>query len=209
MPAQTGSQLIRNAVRFASPAETPNVLVILDDANAGEDADDPKHVVGWLQEAGWASTLIDEPEHGISREDLAGYDTVILSNPGHPVDDLATIQAMRDFSTQGFGIIFQGDDMTRPLPDDPLAMQELSRLVYVDNGTSYYGHSIDNDSGDAYAVTLDAHSALSTDIANLTFSYGNDIDTTTIADDGNSVVATSTVQDTSLPEKSAITAYAP
>ena len=48
------------------------------------------------------------------------------------------------FFATGLWIIFQGDDMTRI--NTPL-MEELTRLVQVDNGTSYYGTSIDGTYG--------------------------------------------------------------
>ena len=56
-------------------------------------------------------------------------------------------------------------------------MEELTRLVNVDNGGNYYGVHVDNDAGDAYAVRMESASVLATGIADAAFPYGNDIDT--------------------------------
>ena len=131
---------------------------------------------------------------------------MVLSNPGYPPDDVASIEAMYAFSQQGYGIIFQGDDMTRI--NTPL-MEELTRLVQVDNGTSYYGTSIDNNGGGTYGVRMVASSVLNVGITELNYTYGNDIDTTSLATGSVSVAAWTTVQGSNHPEKPAITIYEP
>ncbi len=209
VPAATAESIINNAVHFVSQQKTPEVLVLRDDAAGDENADDSDHIVAWINNHGWHATLLEEPGNGVSVNDLAGYDTVILSNPGRPPDDHATIDAMRAFSAQGFGIIFQGDDMTR-FADDSDTMEELTRLENVDNGTSYYGFPVDNDEGIfTYAVELDAGSPIAKGIADLTFTYGNDIDTSNATNNGIDVVAWCTIKDSDLPLKPVITAYSP
>ena len=99
---------------------------------------------------------------------------VVFSNPGQPVDDVVTFEHLRNFSAQGFGVIFQGDDITRP--QNPI-VEEMTRLRYIDNGTTYYGSTVDNHHGDAYEVWLVEDTPISNGITG-SFLYGNDIDTT-------------------------------
>ena len=206
IPPETASQLIQNAVRFASNVESPRVLVIRDDNHNGEDIEDSTNIVDWINQSGGNASFMEEPANGISNSDLSGYHVVILSNPGFPPDDITTIEVMREFSKQGYGIIFQGDDMTRLT--DPL-MVELTRLNNIDNGTNYYGTMIDNDQGETYEVTMVSASVLSAGIGNIQFQYGNDIDTAEPTVEGMSVAAWCTVPNTSHPSKPVITAFSP
>ena len=207
IPEATASKLMENTVNYVTGGTGTKVLVIRDDATGGEDDGDPQFIVDLLNGAGFTASLIDEPSAGIDRATLAGYHTVVLSNPGHPPDDHATIAAMRDLSTQGFGIVFQGDDMTR-FADDSDTMEELTRLRNLDNGESYYGIPVDNDGWITYTVTLDSASPIAKDIADPSFEYANDIDTAEPLD-GNVVAAECTITNTDFPPKPAITLYAP
>ena len=112
--------------------------MIRDDNTNGEDEIDSENILQLDRQCRLFSHLLDEPESGIQTADLTGYHVVILSNPGFPADDLSTIEAMRSFSQQGFGIIFQGDDITNFEPDRPL-MESLTRLAFIDNGIEYEG----------------------------------------------------------------------
>ena len=206
IPEETAKQLLINAVEFTTEVAAPNILVIRDDNTNGEDEQDPVNITTWLQSAGYSVTFVDEPPSGISPSDLAGYHVVIFSNPGHPPDDDATIDALYSFSRQGYGVIVQGDDMTRTSNPN---MEAMTRLVGVDNGTNYYGINIDNNSGDAYSVRLVPYNVLNTNISLATFPYGNDIDTTTLASTGVYVAAWTTVAGSGHPEKPVITAYSP
>lgn len=209
VPETQARDIVNNAVAFVSPARQPNVLVIRDDAAGSENAEDSEYITTWIDQHGWTATLLEEPSAGVAVADLAGYDAVILSNPGKPPDDHATIDAMRRFSQQGYGIIFQGDDMTR-FADDSDAMEELTRLRNIDNGTSYYGFPVDNDDGIfTYAVELDPGTPISDTMGDLTFTYGNDIDTAEPTTGTNDVVAWCTIKDSDLPLKPVITAYMP
>ena len=113
IPEETAKQLLINAVEFTTEVAAPNILVIRDDNTNGEDEQDPVNITTWLQSVGYSVTFVDEPSSGISPSDLAGYHVVIFSNPGYPPDDDATIDALYGLSCQGYGVIVQGDDMTR------------------------------------------------------------------------------------------------
>ena len=206
IPEVTATQLIMNAVNFVSAVPDPQILIIRDDNTHGEDEDDPVNCSNWLQNAGYTVTFMEEPNNGISVQDLQGYHVVIFSNPGYPPDDNSTIDALYTFSQQGYGVIVQGDDMTRT--NNP-NMSALTRLVGVDNGTSYYGVNIDNNAGAAYSVRMVAANVLNSGIQTTTFTYGNDIDTTNLASTGIYVAAWATVQGTTHPEKPVITAFSP
>ena len=206
IPQTTAEQLIINAVDFVTDVPNPQVLVIRDDNTNGEDEDDPVNFTGWLQNAGYTVTFMEEPSNGISASDLQGFHVAIFSNPGYPPDDDNTIDALHQFSQQGYGVIIQGDDMTRT--NNP-NMEALTRLVGVDNGSSYYGVNIDNNNGSAYAVRMVPYNVLNTNIGAAVYPYGNDIDTTTLATTGIYVAAWATVDNTNHPEKPVITAYSP
>lgn len=202
-------QLIINSVEYVSPMELrPNVLIIRDDNTNGEDETDSENIRDWLINDGYNITFLEEPIDGISPSDLIGFHVVILSNPGFPPDDISTLQAMRDFSQQGFGIIFQGDDMAQFGPDQAL-LESMTRLEFIDNGTTYFDYTINDNLGDAYAVTINPLSPLADEMSTIFFLYGNDIDTTASSDTNNSVVAWCTVQNTTLSAKPVITAYTP
>ncbi len=206
IPEDTAKQLLINSVDFATEVPSPNVLVIRDDNTNGEDEDDPLNITQWLQDAGYTVTFMQEPTNGISQSDLAGFHVVIFSNPGHPPDDDSTIDALYSFSRQGYGVILQGDDMTRTSNPN---MEAMTRLIGVDNGGSYYGVNIDNNNGDAYSVRLVPYNVLNTNITLTDFPYGNDIDTTTLASSSIYVAAWATVDGSGHPEKPVITAYSP
>jgi len=206
IPEETARQLLINSVEYSTEIAQPNVLVIRDDNTNGEDEDDPLNMTTWLQEAGYVVTFMQEPTNGIAPSDLAGYHVAIFSNPGYPPDDDATIDALYSFSSQGYGVIIQGDDMTRTSNPN---MEAMTRLVGVDNGGSYYGINIDNNAGDAYSVRLVPYNVLNTDISLINFPYGNDIDSTTLASSGIYVAAWATVDGSGHPEKPVITAYSP
>jgi hypothetical protein len=206
IPTETAAQLIINAVNFTTEETQPNILVIRDDNTNGEDESDPMNITGWLQDAGYNVDFVEEPSEGITLESLNGYHVAILSNPGYPPDDDATIEVLYQFSLQGYGIIFQGDDMTRST--SPL-MEELTRLHQIDNGTSYYDTQIDNNNGAAYSVRMIAASVLNNNIEMTQFIYGNDIDTTEVAFTEVNVAAWATVEGSDYPEKPVVTAFSP
>ncbi len=210
MDQDVARTLLLNSVEWASPSAvtSPSVLVIRDDDHGGEDTEDSENVWQWLLDAGYDADFVDEPSSGISDADLSGYDVAILSNPGHSPDDVATVEALYDFSCAGQGIIFQGDDMAHFADEGAFSMESLTRLVYQDNGTSYHGYDVDNDEGSAYEVRLvSTSSRIVSGISGETFRYCNDIDTTEIASSDVEVLAWTTVEGTSLPLKPVIAAW--
>jgi len=206
IPPQTADQLIYNAVQFVSPVLDPKVLIIRDDNHNGEDVQDSENIQQWLQNRALTVDFMEEPSEGVTINDLWGYHVVVLSNPGYPPDDIGSIESFREFSMQGYGIIFQGDDMTRLT--SPL-MESLTRLQNIDNGTSYYGVNIDNNQGQTYEVSFIEGTVLTEGIGNFTFEYGNDIDTAQPIAQGMSVAAECTVQGSTHPMKPVITAFSP
>lgn len=206
VPRDAARALTLNAVAWVSPVSNPRILVIRDDDHAGEDVEDSEQIVADCQDAGWGGVLMEEPADGIGPEALAGYDVAILSNPGHPPDDVATIEALTAFSAAGFGVIFQGDDMTR-FADGSNTMEAITRLRNIDNGTEYYGYAVDNDETEhQYQVTLGEH-ALMAGIEGTTFLYGNDIDTTQLVASESIVAATAVIAGEDTPEKAAIVGW--
>ena len=209
MDPAISSQLLLNAVEWSAPqgVTDPAVLIIRDDDHSEEHPEDSEHIRDTLVAAGYNAVLIEEPANGIDQSALVGYHVAILSNPGHSPDDLATLEWLYDFSSEGFGIIFQGDDMGH-FDDGSFDMALLTRLTYIDNGTEYYGHPIDNDQADSYEVILETtgHPVLS-GIEGEVFLYGDDIDTTESAQEGEAVLAQGTVYDTQYPLKPVVAAY--
>lgn len=204
--------LLLNSVAWAAPTDvsTPRVLVIRDDDHSGEDTEDSENSWRWLVDAGYDADFLEEPGSGISVEDLSSYHVAILSNPGHSPDDISTVEALYAFSCGGMGIIFQGDDMAHFDDQSAFSMESLTRLVYQDNGTEYYGYAVDNDDGSAYEVQLaSTASRVLSGIAGQSFRYGNDIDTTEAASSEVSILAWATVEGTSLPLKPVIAAWSP
>ena len=198
----TAQRIIDNSIRFVTPVQYPRVLIILDDNHNGEDVTDPERILGWLQDMNYDVDMIPEPVDGISASALHGYHVVIFSNPGQPVDDVITFEHLRNFSAQGFGVIFQGDDITRP--QNPI-VEEMTRLRYIDNGTTYYGSTVDNHNGDAYEVWLVEDTPISNGISG-SFLYGNDIDTTVPKPEVH-VFAWCTIQGENHPPKPVIAGF--
>ena len=209
MDQNVANQLLVNSVEWVTPfgMTDPKVLIIRDDEHSGEHPEDSENSLNWLLAAGYDATLIDEPGDGIVPADLTGYAVAMLSNPGHSPDDESTLEALYDFSTQGYGIIFQGDDMTH-FDGGGFDMESLTRLHYIDNGTEYHGYDIDNDDGDLYEVELANFSHPVLDgIQGTIFLYGDDIDTSEPSNLDEVVLAYATVQGTNLPTKPAIAGY--
>ena len=202
MDESTARHIINNSIRFVASVQFPRVLIILDDNHNGEDVTDPERILGWLRELDYDVDMIHEPTSGISASALDGYHVVIFSNPGQPVDDASTFMHLRNFSAQGFGVIFQGDDITRP--QNPI-VEEMTRLRYIDNGTTYYGSTVDNHNGDAYEVWLVEDTPISNGISG-SFLYGNDIDTTEPKSEVH-VFAWCTIQNENHPPKPVIAGF--
>jgi hypothetical protein len=189
----TASALATNAVTWASPVVDPKVLVVLDENHHGEFDDDANYVADLLDAAGVDVTRYDETDGGIKDKDLEGFDVVWYSNPGYPMDDLASFEALQAFGAIGGGLVLQGDDMGWSWGGGFL-MSPLTHLDFLDNGTGFCGAWTDNNDGSDYLVTIgaDAH-PVTAGLEGQTFLYGDDIDTTVARGEGETVLATATL----------------
>jgi Mg-chelatase subunit ChlD len=190
--AATRQRLVANTVRYVSPVGAPRVAVVRDDFHHGEHPTDTANVRSLLVAAGFAAELVDEPANGLSPSVLEGYDVVWFSNPGYPMDDAGSFQVLQDFSADGGGVVLQGDDMGYA-HGLAFSLSPLTQLRFVDNGVSYCGINIDNGLSGRYRVTLEggAHPLLS-GLERLSFTYGDDIDTTVFDGAAGEVLAWAT-----------------
>lgn len=204
-PADYMDELLDNAVSWAGK-DVPDmkVLVIRDDNHHDEWDEDTDNIYGTLDALGYDAELINEPGDGVQYSQLEGYDVVLLSNPGWPVDDLTTAESLEQFFDEGGGVILQGDDICDSLSVG-VDLSGLTGLDHVDNGTEYYGHWTDNMAGEFYSVEITGAHPVVAGLEGVTFSYGDDIDTTTASGTGETVLALATVGDN--PKKPVITAY--
>jgi hypothetical protein len=136
---------------------------------------------------------------------------VWFSNPGYPMDDIATLQALTQFSEAGGGVVLQGDDMSWSW-GNAFSLEPLTQLKHQDNGTEYCGESIDNGSGTYQVTFADSTHPILSGLAGETFTYGDDIDTVTANRVGAEVLATATVvtgKKKNCKDKPVIVAYTP
>ncbi len=185
----TSQRLVTNAVDWVAPIEDPKVLVVLDDGRRFEFPTDPGFVEDTLLATGLSVDVLEEPEQGIQPADLVGYDVVWFSNPGWPVDDLASRDTLLQFQALGGGLVLQGDDITWAL-GQAFTMTPLTKLEHVNNGTPYCGVRINNNTGNAYEVTMGSDHPVLAGLEGTTFLYTDDIDVTTPANVGEQVLAT-------------------
>lgn len=190
IPQENARTLAENAVTWVSPVLSPRVLVVKDDNHHDEASDDAVYVATLLEEANYDVTFIDEPPDGLVAADVAGYDVVWLSNPGYPVDDKTTLDTLASLADQGGGYILQGDDMTWFWGDAGFSMTPYTGLVHESNGDRFCDWMIDNYvTENAYRVDIgDSHPVIS-GLEGLELVYGDDIDTSYPADQGETVLA--------------------
>lgn len=179
----SADRLIAQTVDWVSPVDAPSVLFVRDDFHHGEYAQDTADIYHRLQKAGYVVSLMDEPSNGASLTDFDGFDVVWFSNPGYPMDDLASFNALLQFSENGGGVVLQGDDMSWSY-GKAFSTTPLTRLEHVDNGTNYCGVRVDNGRGGAYRVNMEegTHPILA-GLAGESFLYDDDIDTAWISDE--------------------------
>jgi Mg-chelatase subunit ChlD len=202
--------LVANTVNYVSPSDSPRVLFVRDDFHHGEYDGDTAGLHQRLVDAGYAADFLDEPADGLKSAALADYDVVWFSNPGYPIDDEATVLALRQFSADGGGVVLQGDDMSWAY-GNAFSMSDLTRLAPIDNGVTYCGQAIDNGRGGRYRVTLEtlAHPMLR-GIEDATFLYGDDIDTASVLEPTTTVLAWATADGVkTCSRKPVITVFTP
>ncbi len=189
----TAAALATNAVSWASSVIDPKVLVVLDENHHGEFDGDADYVADLLDAAGVDATRYDEIDGGITTNDLEGFDVVWYSNPGYPMDDFGSFESLQAFGAAGGGLVLQGDDMAWSWGGGFL-MSPLTHLDFHANGTSFCGEWTDNNQGAEYLVTIssDAHPVIA-GLEGQTFLYGDDIDTSVARGEGETVLATATL----------------
>ncbi len=187
---QVAATLAKQAVDYVSPKPAPSVLMVLDDNHHGENANDPIYIQHLLEARGYQVTFMQEPAGGLRKADIGAHDVVWFSNPGYPMDDVRSVETLVEFSAAGGGVVLQGDDMTWSMGQDFL-MTPLTHLHNIDNGTAACGELTDNNAGKAYDVTFDGPAnPLTSGLAGTSFSYGDDIDQSTVEGAGVQVLAT-------------------
>lgn len=189
------AQLVANAVEYVAPGPQPRVLFVRDDNHRGEAANDTPQLRVMLDRTGVASDthFMPEPKHGLLPEDIEGYDVIWFSNPGLPMDDEVTRFTLEAALAAGKGVITSGDDVSASMGQG-FPMTPLTHLIFEDNGTNTCGEVTDADRGANYRVTVtdDAH-PLTRGLAGQSFLYGDDIDHTIPAGEGEEVLAWATL----------------
>lgn len=180
------SQLIAETViRYTSPQNNPKILLVRDSNTGGEDPEDTQYIERLLSR--YNVTFLQEPSGGLSPADLEGYDLIWFNNPGHQMSQVETFNALLNFAG---AVVMQGDDLTR---GNGFEMGALTGLRHVDNGATLTCagtiHSIDNNSGAQYNVTLDSTKIPGADASTISFQYGNDIDMSEIIREDLEVLA--------------------
>lgn len=189
LASDTAEALALDTLGWVSPVPSPSVLVVLDDNHHDEFRDDAAWVADVLGAAGHDVDYLEEDADGISSADLDGYDVVWYSNPGYPPDELASIEALEDFSAGGGAVVLQGDDMAWSW-GNAFPMSSLTHLDFVSNGTSVCGVWTDNNAGAEYRVDFGTGHPVVATVGGSSHLYGDDIDDTTARDEGETVVAT-------------------
>lgn len=179
VPRQKAKRLARNAMRWVTrdhPCPGLKVLVVRDDNNQGEFAEDVTAVRDWLREAGYDVTFREEPHDGLRWRHVKHYDAVWFSNPGFPIDDAKTIETLEAFVAQGGGLVMSGDDLSWGA-NNLVSTEGLVHLENHSNGTRTCGVLTDNNRGESYKVSLEnqPHPVLS-GLEGHSFLYANDID---------------------------------
>ncbi len=201
IPNTTARELSQQAVAWVSPVLRPKVLVVLDDGHHGESPQDAARIRSWLLQSDNNASVdyLDEPTDGVSASALTEYDVVWFSNPGYPMDDRQTFESLLAFSSQGGGIVLQGDDMSWSF-GNAWSMAPLTHLDWIDNGVRECGALVNNDKHDAYSVTLSADHPMLNGIDGSTFLYGDDIDFTRPRGEGEEVLASANLSNGSCRE---------
>jgi hypothetical protein len=185
IPQDSGTLILANAIKYASPAAQPKILFVKDSNTGGEDEGDPAYIKNTLLQ-GYNVTYGVIAAGGLNLSDTNGFDLVIVSNPGYPLSNAKTLTTLKAFAG---GVILVGDDMSHGSGFD---ISSLTGLSYYNNGTamSCNGHTYnyDNESGYKYQVSINEEflPGISSDLQN--YQYGNDLDWTT-ANAGTEVLA--------------------
>ncbi|MCB9665162.1 MAG: hypothetical protein H6732_13715 [Alphaproteobacteria bacterium] len=189
IPEDVARTLAANALRWADPRGSGEVLVVQDDDHHGEDVDDTARLERLLTDAGFQVTRWQEPADGLDADRLRDWDLVWFANPGWPMDDAASFDALRQHVGRGGGLVLQGDDMTWSM-GRAFSTASLVHLDPEDNGTRACGRPTDDGLGEAYRVTLEhgTHPILQ-GLQGVEVRYGDDLDHSRPRGEGEEVLA--------------------
>ena len=194
--ASDGRALSRNAVDWINDTSIdPNedILLVAETNGRSEHPNTPQWVKTRLENSGLTNVdTMAEPQGGLELNDLRPYQNVWFEGGGFPMDDKQTFETLLQYRDQiGGGLILSGDDIAHAASGSGIAdMEPLTFLEYQnDNGAIACGRTTDNNQGNNYSVQLDSnnHPVLNGsegDIRGLQFPYGNDLDRSIRAQEG-------------------------
>lgn len=188
LPTSWAETLADNTALWVGDGERGSIAIILDDNHHGEFAKDAEFIAERLRARGWTVTLLEEPEDGIGVEMVQGYDVLWLTNPGWPVDDRKSMETLSHHLASGRGVILSGDDMSWSYGHE-FPMRPWVHLDHQSNGTKTCGHPTDNNEGRTFLVTFEGEHPIIGGLEGRSFDYGDDIDHSTPAGDGENVLA--------------------
>jgi hypothetical protein len=110
------------------------VLMVLDDFHHNEDLDDFYNIYDNLVALGVDVTKIDEPIDGLTWNQVKDYELLWFTNPGHPMDDIGSLDVIKQFYESGRPVVMQGDDLTRARGFDTKELEDFIGLKYLNNG---------------------------------------------------------------------------
>jgi hypothetical protein len=178
IPQSSGTLILANAIKYASPSANPKILFLKDSNTNGEDADDPAYIKNILL-LGYDVTYGEIPVGGLTADRLAGMDLVMVSNPGYPLGASLTMATLQQFAG---GVILIGDDMGHGAG---FSTDALTGLHYRSNGMDMtcngHTYSYDNEGGYSYPIAMNSEFMPGIPAMYLNYSYGNDLDMTTAA----------------------------
>lgn len=185
------SQLLgESIIRYTSPVENPKILIVEDFENGNEDLEDIEYIRDVLLKRYHTQTVWTDV-NGLKPEQTVGFDLIWFNNPGHPMSSKNTLKTLLAF--QG-GVVLQGDDLTAGSDKNGFFdLSELTGLKHIDNGSSVscggksWAH--DNNSSYQFQVSVDPQKVAASDLSMLNFTYGNDIDNSSVVKDNIEVIA--------------------
>lgn len=186
------SQFIAETViRYSSPIVNPKILIVFDNATAGEDLEDQAYITNVLL-ARYQHDVITTSSTGLTETQTKNYDVIWYNNPGHPMSSQKTLATLLAFKG---GVILQGDDLARGYENGTaFSLTALTGLKFIDNGVTVvcagksYAH--DDNKDNQYRVSIDPTKIVGAESSALNFRYGNDIDNTTPASTNLDIIAT-------------------
>ena len=110
------------------------ILMVLDDYHHNEDLDDFEKTYENLRTLGMDVTKMNEPQNGLTWDMAKNYELLWFSNPGWPMDDINSLNVIKQFYGDGRPVVIQGDDMTWSEGFDKKELEEFIGLRNQNNG---------------------------------------------------------------------------